>query len=71
MRLVDVYLGEGRSADNIGSFLGWLAERQPVYGYRFEGSWHDIGNHGQLLEADNLFRGYAPACPSATPTALD
>jgi NDP-sugar pyrophosphorylase family protein len=27
-----------------------------VYGYRFDGEWFDIGNHAQLLEADNRLR---------------
>jgi len=34
-------------------------ERERVYGYRFDGSWHDIGNHEQLLEADNRLRRLA------------
>jgi glucose-1-phosphate thymidylyltransferase len=59
VRLLYSYFGQGHSADNIGSFLGWLANRRAVYGYRFEGSWHDIGNRDQLLEADNLLRGHA------------
>lgn len=54
--LVPRYLAEGNSSDNAGSFLGWLAAREPVYGYRFEDGWHDIGNHAQLLEADNRLR---------------
>ena len=57
VQLVAAYLGAGESADNAGSFLGWLARREPVFGYRFEGSWFDIGNHDQLLEADNRVRG--------------
>ncbi|HZT83892.1 MAG TPA: nucleotidyltransferase family protein [Gaiellaceae bacterium] len=56
VRLVATYLGTGESPDNAGSFLGWLAAREAVYGYRFEGSWYDIGNHEQLLEADNRMR---------------
>jgi glucose-1-phosphate thymidylyltransferase len=56
VRLVRTYLDDGHSPDNAGSFLGWLARREPVYGYRFEGSWYDIGNHAQLLEADNRQR---------------
>lgn len=55
-RLLEPYLAGGLGADNAGSFLGWLAGREPVYGYRFEGRWHDIGNYEQLLEADNLLR---------------
>jgi glucose-1-phosphate thymidylyltransferase len=59
VRLVREYLDEGLSPDNAGSFLGWLAERERVYGYRFDGSWYDIGNHAQLLEADNRLRRLA------------
>jgi glucose-1-phosphate thymidylyltransferase len=56
VRLVSTYLEEGESPDNAGSFLGWLAAREPVYGYRFAGHWYDIGDLGQLLEADNRLR---------------
>ena len=56
VRLIERYLGEGHGADNAGSFLGWLSRRQPVYGYRFEGHWYDIGNRDQLLQADNRMR---------------
>jgi glucose-1-phosphate thymidylyltransferase len=59
VRLVATYLDEGMSPDNAGSFLGWLAAREPVYGYRFEGSWYDIGDRTQLLEADNRLRRLA------------
>lgn len=56
VRLVATYLDEGQSPDNAGGFLGWLAHREYVYGYRFDGYWYDIGNHTQLLEADNRLR---------------
>lgn len=59
VRLIRTYLDEGGSPDNAGSFLGWLAGREPVYGFRFEGSWFDIGDHEQLLEADNRMRRLA------------
>lgn len=58
-RLVGRYLDEGQNPDNAGSFLAWLASREPVYGYRFAGHWYDIGNHAQLLEADNWLRRVA------------
>jgi len=57
--LVSTYLEEGQNPDNAGSFLAWLALRERVYGYRFEGRWYDIGNHAQLLDADNWLRGIA------------
>ena len=56
VRLVATYLDEGQSPDNAGSFLGWLADREAVYGYPFLSGWHDIGSHSQLLEADNWLR---------------
>jgi glucose-1-phosphate thymidylyltransferase len=59
VRLVAVYLDEGQSPDNAGGFLGWLTRRERVYGYRFDGTWFDIGNHDQLLEADNRLRRLA------------
>ena len=54
--LIQTYLGEGNSADQPGKLVAWLHTRQPVYGYRFPGEWLDIGNHEQLLDADNRWR---------------
>ncbi len=68
--LVGTYLAEGQSPDNAGSFLGWLAAREPVYGYRFDGAWYDIGNHDQLLEADNRQRRLA-GLPERASYSLD
>jgi glucose-1-phosphate thymidylyltransferase len=57
--LVERYLDEGNSPDQPGRFVGWLVPRAPVYGYRFEGEWRDIGDAEQLLEADNRLREQA------------
>jgi glucose-1-phosphate thymidylyltransferase len=54
--LVSVYLAGGNPADQPGRFVAWLYRREPVYGWVFEASWHDIGSPAQLLEADNLLR---------------
>jgi glucose-1-phosphate thymidylyltransferase len=54
--LLETYLAEGNSPDQPGRYAGWLAQREPVYGYRFDGEWLDIGDRGQLLEADNRMR---------------
>lgn len=70
VRLVGSYLDEGLSPDNAGSFLAWLVAREPVYGYRFEGRWYDIGDHDQLLEADNRLRGEA-GLPERAAYSLD
>jgi glucose-1-phosphate thymidylyltransferase len=54
-RIAD-YLAEGNPPDKIGSFVEWLVPRVPVYAYRFDGEWVDVGDKEQLLEADNRFR---------------
>jgi glucose-1-phosphate thymidylyltransferase len=54
--LLGRYLAEGNSPDQPGRLVAWLCEREPVYGSRFAGPWHDVGNPEQLLEADNLWR---------------
>jgi glucose-1-phosphate thymidylyltransferase len=55
-RLVGTYLDEGNPPDQPGNFVAWLHKREPVYAYRFSGEWYDIGDAGQLLEADNRMR---------------
>jgi glucose-1-phosphate thymidylyltransferase len=57
--LLGRYLDEGNLPDPPGRFLVWLAEREPVYGYRFDAPWLDIGDPEQLLEADNRYRAAA------------
>jgi glucose-1-phosphate thymidylyltransferase len=56
-RLVETYLEEGNPPDQPGHYVAWLHKREPVYAYRFAGEWFDIGDIGQLLEADNRMRG--------------
>jgi glucose-1-phosphate thymidylyltransferase len=56
LALLSRYLDEGNPPDAPGNFMVWLYTREPVYGYRAAGEWHDIGDFGQLLEADNLLR---------------
>ena len=57
--LLHAYLAEDNSRDAPGSFIEWLYKRAPVYGYRFGGDWLDIGDHSQLLQADNRLRARA------------
>jgi glucose-1-phosphate thymidylyltransferase len=54
--LIRKYLSEGNSKDQPGNLVAWLHKRAPMYGYRFAGEWLDIGDQGQLLEADNRVR---------------
>lgn len=53
---LDSYLEEGNAPDAPGNFAVWLHTRSPLYGYRFSGEWHDIGDLSQLHAADNLLR---------------
>jgi glucose-1-phosphate thymidylyltransferase len=53
---VSEYLADGNPPDAPGNLVAWLHERAPVYAYRFAGEWYDIGDHRQLLEADNRMR---------------
>jgi glucose-1-phosphate thymidylyltransferase len=54
--LIRGYLAAGQPADQPGRFVAWLQQREPVYGWVFDSTWYDIGNHEQLLEADNRMR---------------
>jgi glucose-1-phosphate thymidylyltransferase len=56
LALLPRYLEEGNPPDAPGNLMVWLYTREPVYGYRAEGEWHDIGDLGQLLAADNMLR---------------
>ena len=56
VRLVPSYLAEGNPPDQPGNLVAWLHTRAPVYAYRLQGEWFDIGDHAQLLEADNRMR---------------
>jgi glucose-1-phosphate thymidylyltransferase len=55
-RLIAGYLAEGNPPDQPGNYVAWLHKRAPVYAYRFQGDWYDIGDRDQLLEADNRMR---------------
>jgi glucose-1-phosphate thymidylyltransferase len=57
--LIRGYLDAGQPHDQPGRFVAWLQQEEPVYGWVFDSTWYDIGNHEQLLEADNRMRAAA------------
>ncbi len=57
--LIRTYVGAEANADQPGRLVAWLHEREPVYGWVFTEPWYDIGDHDQLLEADNRLRAAA------------
>jgi len=61
--LIAAYLESGKSADQPGRFVAWLQQREPVYGWVFDSTWYDIGDHEQLREADNRLRAEAGLPP--------
>jgi glucose-1-phosphate thymidylyltransferase len=65
VRLIRTYLENEPGADQPGRFVAWLQAREPVYGWIFDEQWFDIGDHEQLLEADNRLR-VAAGLPSRT-----
>lgn len=46
--LFDRYLSEGNDPDRTGSFLAWAHRHIPIFGWRGEGEWWDIGDRGEL-----------------------
>ena len=64
-RLIAPYLDGEHGSDQPGRFVGWLQQHEPVYGWAFDDTWYDIGNHEQLLEADNRLRAAAGLQPRA------
>lgn len=68
--LIRSYLEEGNAPDQPGRLVAWLVPRVPVYGYTTSGDWRDIGDAGQLLEADNHLREQA-GLPTRAAYGLD
>lgn len=60
LQLVGTYLAAGNPPDQPGHFVAWLHRREPVYAYRFDGGWYDVGDLGQLREADTRLRARCP-----------
>jgi len=56
LNLLSVYMQDGkRSADATGSYIAWLKDQVPVYGYVFRGAWFDIGDYKNLNTAEKIF----------------
>ena len=53
--LVRRYLEEGNNPDQPGRLIQWLYPQTPVYTWRFDGRWYDIGSHETLAAADEDF----------------
>jgi glucose-1-phosphate thymidylyltransferase len=53
---IGIYLQDSNPPDPIGRFIGWLSEREDVYGFKFSGYWYDIGSMESYACAQEDFR---------------
>lgn len=54
--LIAQYIEETHKTDKAGDYIRWLVEKGDVYGFKFEGSWYDIGSLEALKEAQEKFK---------------
>ncbi|MGC9075784.1 MAG: nucleotidyltransferase family protein [Conexivisphaera sp.] len=52
---IEEYLASGGSRDAIGHFISWLVRAEPVYGFRFNGFWFDVGSVDEYNRVRELF----------------
>ncbi len=53
--LIHRYVDETHSTDTTGGCIQWLYAKSPVYGFKFQGKWYDIGS---LESYDQAQRSY-------------
>lgn len=53
--LISEYINSGGETDAPGHYIGWLCQRDTVYGFTFCGKWYDIGNYEIYKKADQDF----------------
>ncbi|MBI2190826.1 MAG: NTP transferase domain-containing protein [Planctomycetes bacterium] len=53
---IRAYLDSGQNPDRAGSLIAWLLGQTPVYGWRPEGPWYDIGSPEALAEAQRVWK---------------
>ena len=55
LSLIRRYVDETRSTDTTGGFIQWLYQKSPVYGFKFQGKWYDIGSFESYDDAQKNF----------------
>ena len=53
--LISMYLHQGNNPDAPGRFVPWLIQHKPVFAFRFDGRWYDIGTLESYQEAQAVF----------------
>jgi len=52
LRFLEEYIHTNNEQDVLGKFFEWLLNREPLYGYPYEGVWFDIGTLDSYKEAN-------------------
>lgn len=53
--MVDRYIAEGYNPDQPGRLMSWIYQQTPVYTWKVQGHWYDIGSRDELEEANRVF----------------
>lgn len=53
--LINDYLIESKKSDTAGDYIRWLHEKKNVYGFKFNGTWYDIGSIESYNDAQKAF----------------
>ena len=53
--MIQDYVRESQKTDKAGDFIRWMVEKKQVYGFKFEGTWYDIGSVESYNEAQEFF----------------
>ncbi len=54
--MVSEYLRESKKSDKAGDYIKWLIGKTDVYGFKFSGTWYDIGSIEAYREAQMNFK---------------
>lgn len=55
LSLVSQYLKDSGKSDKAGDYINWLHQKSEVYGFRFTGTWYDIGSVEAYQKAQETF----------------
>ncbi len=53
--LIRRYVQETNSSDTTGGCIQWLYKKSPIYGFKFQGKWYDIGSLESYDDAQKNF----------------